>query len=214
LRVTVQVLEPPDANDAGLQAREDNVKTVNNEIDAVKDAPFRVAVIITIWLAVTGPAVAVKVVEEVPAGTVTADGMVRAGLLSARATIAPPVGAASLSPTVQVEDAGQVRTLGLQLSWVKPMTRAVIVPPVARIEIVPPVGELPRASVTPIEVPVVVVESVTVTTATTPLCMVLVLRPVSKHMYEPGLLAHTRVLPAAVAAAPALAVMATILEGE
>jgi hypothetical protein len=60
---------------------------------------------------------------------------------------------------------------------------------------------------------------VTVRTATTPFWMrfassPLELSPVRKHMYEPGLPAHARDLPAAVAAAPALAEMATIADGE
>jgi len=69
------------------------------------------------------------------------------------------------------------------------------------------------------EVPEVAAESVTVRTATTPFWMgfassPLELTPVRRHMYEPGLPAQERDLPAAVAAVPALAEMATILDVE
>ncbi len=63
-------------------------------------------------------------------------------------------------------------------------------------------------------VPADVGDRVTVRTATTPFWMRFALSPpelspVRKHVYEPELPAHERDLPAAVAAVPAMAEMAT-----
>jgi len=65
----------------------------------------------------------------------------------------------------------------------------------------------------------VVADIVTVSTASTPFWMRFAfnlpeLSPVKKHMYEPALPAHESVLPEAVAAAPALAEIETIADGE
>ena len=58
---------------------------------------------LTTVVALTAPAVALKVAVEAPAKTVTEAGVVIAELLSETVTIAPPAGAACASVTVQVE---------------------------------------------------------------------------------------------------------------
>jgi hypothetical protein len=66
----------------------------------------------------TVPAVAVNVVEVVPAGTMTElDPRGRSVLLLDSKTSVPPVGAAPLNVTVQVVDAPGFKLLGLQSSW-------------------------------------------------------------------------------------------------
>jgi len=63
------------------------------------------------------PAVAVKVVEVAPAGTVTeAAGTGNSALLLERETMLPPVGAALLKVMVQVLDALDPKVVGLQPS--------------------------------------------------------------------------------------------------
>jgi hypothetical protein len=58
----------------------------------------------------------------------------------------------------------------------------VIEPPVAAIGIVSPAGDVPSAFATPMEVPVVFAEIVTVTTAATPFGIMFVFSPVNKHV--------------------------------
>ena len=83
---------------------------------AVAVLPFSAAVIVTDWLAVTGPAVAVKFAVVAPTDTVTEAGVVRAVLLRESATTEPPVGAARDRVTVQVELDPETTLVGLQAS--------------------------------------------------------------------------------------------------
>ena len=59
---------------------------------------------------------AVKVPVVAPAATVTLPGTVTLELLLDRPTLAPPVGAAALSVTVQLEVPGETTLDGLQLT--------------------------------------------------------------------------------------------------
>jgi hypothetical protein len=83
---------------------------------AVLDAPFKLAVTVTARLLVTVPAVTVKVVAVEPAATVAEAGVVSKELLSDNETVAPPVGAAAASVTVQRLLAPEVRLAGEQAS--------------------------------------------------------------------------------------------------
>ena len=67
-------------------------------------------------MAVTEPAVAVKVAEEEPEATLTAEGTVRAALLLERTTLDPPLGAARERVTVQPEVAPEAMLVGLHCS--------------------------------------------------------------------------------------------------
>jgi len=80
-------------------------------IDAVA-LPFNVAVIVTVWFAVTVPAVTVKVAEVAPAATGTEAGVVNAVPLSDRATVEPPVGAAFDKVTAQLAVAPETTEVG------------------------------------------------------------------------------------------------------
>jgi hypothetical protein len=90
LNLTVQVLEPPAANDVELQLRDDTACVSNTDKDAVWEEPFNAAVRITATLTTVVPAVAAKVAVMTPAGTVTVAGMVNTGLLSESVTTLPP----------------------------------------------------------------------------------------------------------------------------
>jgi hypothetical protein len=71
-------------------------------IEAVRLLLFTDAVTVPVEAVVMVPAVAVKVPLDAPAATVMEVGTVRRELLSDRATLIPPEGAALLSVTVQV----------------------------------------------------------------------------------------------------------------
>jgi len=58
------------------------------------------------------PAVALNVAVVAPAATVIDAGTVRFELVSVRATVAPPTGAAPLNVTVQVEFAPEAKLVG------------------------------------------------------------------------------------------------------
>jgi hypothetical protein len=127
--------------------------------------------------------VAMKLAELAPAATATVAGIDSRALLSDNATLAPDETA--FRPTVQVAEAPEDRVPGLQLKDVRLTGAAAeIVPPVAVVGIAVPAAEVLSALVTPI---VVLADTVTVSTTTTPLPITfalrpLELRPVRKHM--------------------------------
>jgi len=89
----VQAVEAPEFTLVGLQARvETSVGAIRLKV-AVWEEPLRLAVMVADWLAVTVLAVAVKVAEVAPAGTVTEARIVSKGSLSESAITAPPGGA-------------------------------------------------------------------------------------------------------------------------
>jgi hypothetical protein len=87
----------------------------------------------------------------------------------------------------------------------------VIVPPVAETADKAPAAEAPMAFVTPIVADVALLVNVAVTTATTPLEMVVELRPEAMHVYAVAPPAHEMDLPDAVATAPAATLKLAIL---
>jgi hypothetical protein len=77
-----------------------------------------VAVNVASWFAGTLPAVAVNVVEVVPAGTVTElDPSSSSVLLLDSKTSVPPAGAAPVNVTVHVVEASEFTLFGLQVNW-------------------------------------------------------------------------------------------------
>ncbi len=74
------------------------------------------AVSVTVVVDVTAAAVAVKLAAVLPAATVTELGVVTDELLSEIVTVAPPVGAAPDSVTVQVDVPAPVMAAGVQLN--------------------------------------------------------------------------------------------------
>jgi len=91
----------------------------------------------------TLPAVAVNVVEVVPAGTMTElDPGGSSVLLLDNRTSVPPVGAAAFNVTVHTVDVTELKVLGLQPNWeteticpkAKPANKKVVIPLTATLQ--------------------------------------------------------------------------------
>ena len=168
-------------------------------------------------MAVTVPAVTVKLALEAPAATVTDAGVVRDELLSDSVTLAPPVGAAPDSVTVHVDVPPDVTLVGEHARLDSPEVKAwaEIVPPVLETATEEPSGEdpIPLLIDTGTVVPLVA-ESWTPTTATTPLLNWLAFIPLARQVMDPVPALQFTVLAAAVDAAPAVTVTELISVGE
>jgi hypothetical protein len=113
VRVTVQVLEAFGPRLAGLQDNDD-IKTGAKRLTIVlAEAPLYEAVTVALELPLNAVVLALKVAEVAAAATVTDAGTVRVALLLDRLMLAPPVGAAWVSVTVQVLEAFDPRLAGL-----------------------------------------------------------------------------------------------------
>jgi hypothetical protein len=126
----VQVADAPELTLVGLQASADTRVEATRLTVVVWEEPFKVALTVALWLVVKAPAVAVKVAEVAPAGTVTDAGIVSRALLSDSVTVLPAE-TASFKLAVQVMEAPEATVPGLQLKDVKLSGTTVIVPPVA-----------------------------------------------------------------------------------
>ena len=133
-------------------------------------------------------------------------------------TVVPPVGAACEIVTVQVDLLPETIVVGVHVS--PEIIDAVdcptvIVPPVPVAPIETPPDETAKALATGIETDAPLVElSVTAITATTPLAIVLAFIPVARQVKEPVPREQLRVLPAALSAAPAVALIEATADGE
>lgn len=130
----VQLAEAPGNSVTGLQDSWESWGPVGAAIWMIATAfeDPRVAVMAALCGAAELEAVAVKVVDADPAGTSTEAGMVNGAEPAESATVAPPVGAAAESVTVQVDEAPGAIELGTQFKAVicKGVPVAVKVPPV------------------------------------------------------------------------------------
>lgn len=88
--VTVQVDDPHEESDVGLHASDVIPVAVVKVIEVDCDAPFRLAVNMADCCAVTKPAVAEKIAEVAPAGTLTEEGTLKVWLLLVSVTLIPP----------------------------------------------------------------------------------------------------------------------------
>lgn len=133
------------------------------------------------------PAAAVNEALVDPAATFTEEGIDNNPLLLDRETAAPPLGAAWLSDTVQLEAAPEPSDVGLQLSELTTVRLfTVIVPPVPVIERDVPEGE--DATVLLIfkgMLPAAVADNVAVTTATVPFWIMVEFDPTIRQVYDP-----------------------------
>ncbi|MBK9170139.1 MAG: hypothetical protein IPM24_22120 [Bryobacterales bacterium] len=154
-------------------------------------------------------AVAVKVLERLPAATVTDGGTTRFALLSDRATVAPPAGAAWVRVTVQVLEPGVAIEVGEQPRAETPTGvgwTIETVPPVAvaGIEVPAPEDATGFETWTAADVDAVEAAMVKVARATTPLAMPDVFRPKTRQFRVPEPASEQlRILPAFEADAPA-----------
>ncbi len=171
---------------------------------------------VALWLLPMVPAVALKVAVVAAAATDTDPGTVRIELVLVRVTLAPPAGAAALNVTVQVEFAPELRLAG---EHCKPDTvgRAVWT---AIVPLVPETGNPVPSARDAIRLPSVrgndgplPADSVTVTTATTPLLIAFAFIPEATHIAEPLAMLQLKVFPAAVKAGPAAKLTAVTFAG-
>ena len=130
VRVTVQVVAAPALTLVGLQARPDTRVGATMLRAVVCKEPFKVALTEAVWVVVNVPAVAMKVAEVAPAGTLTAAGTESTALLSDSVT-GVLAEAARFRFSVQVVEAPDDKEPGLQLKVVKVSGKTVTVPPVA-----------------------------------------------------------------------------------
>ncbi|MCX6634225.1 MAG: hypothetical protein NT090_03940, partial [Acidobacteria bacterium] len=115
-RETVHVADAAPVIVVGVHDKALNCGAGGWTVTVVVTLSLPVAVIVTGWLAVTGPAVALKVALVEPAGTVTEAGTVRATLLALKVTANPLAGAALVRLTVQVLNAPEFTVEGEQAS--------------------------------------------------------------------------------------------------
>ena len=115
-RSIVHTLESPSATVGGAHAIEDReagpAMTLSNE---VAETPPDIAMIVATPLPLDGKAVAVKVADRDPAGTITLSGIEIKSAVLPRATAVPPAGAGLTSVTVHVASAPSKTDDGLQL---------------------------------------------------------------------------------------------------
>jgi len=117
--VTVQVVAAPELTLPGWQAKaETTVPAIRLKV-VFWEAPFRVAVMVTVWFVEILPAVVAKVAEVAPTAKVTETGTVSEALLSDKATTVPPAAAGRFSVTVQVPVLPDDRLEGLHCREVR-----------------------------------------------------------------------------------------------
>jgi len=213
-RVTVQIDEPPTPRLAGAQDNWLTVVGASNETYAVSEIPFNVPVIPAVRFTGIVPAVATKLAEVIPAGTVSGVGTNNSPVELVRATLAPPAGAAWFSVAVQVVEPPVLRKDGLQESPLRYADGIVMVPPIPAAVRGPPAGVAAATLVTPTVVEDADGVITTVIAATMPSCIVLSLAPPSRQVSAPELAAQVMVLPAAVALAPGAAAIDATFPGE
>jgi hypothetical protein len=214
LSVIVHVLEAPVASDDGLQPIDEITNWDATKIVTCWETPLRVAVTVADWIVETVPAVPVNVIELAPPGTVTVAGTDKTALLLETETAIPKEGAPWFNVTVQIREDPELSHAWLQVRAVNARDVTVTTPPLPATWIASPAVEDPRAFVMPMSAMVALVEMVMLMTATTPFWMVLLFNPDKRHVYAPGVPAHEIDLPAAVEAAPVVAVTAVTADVE
>ncbi|MCL4794287.1 MAG: hypothetical protein KJZ84_06985 [Bryobacteraceae bacterium] len=114
LRVTVQVLLPPEVSDAGSQLRLDRVAGTTSSSVKLIDWPFNVPVTTTLGCAGGFEAVTLKVADVAPEGTTTVPWIEIEELLLESETGVEPLAAGWFRVTVQVLVAPGVKVAGAQ----------------------------------------------------------------------------------------------------
>ena len=148
----------------------------------------------------TVPAVTENVVEFEPCGTVTVTGTFAAVGAALIPTDAPPLGAADVSATVQVDPTDGVNDAGLHERLLKTgVCRIVTVPPLTDVDNTAPAESADRALASCGEDETSCVDAATarVTDATTPLERAVESKPQTTQVAVPAPLLQERVLPAA-----------------
>jgi hypothetical protein len=154
-------------------------------------------------------AVAAKLAVVAPAATATEAGTVSEVLLLASVTLSPPVGAAELKITVQLEAALLLTFTGLQVT--DEMVGTMMLPPVPETVIPVPVASTPTVLVMFIAAVTALVGTANCMMAAAPEAIILVFNPASRQVIEPndgG--AHDSVFPAVAAAEPTVTLLTEI----
>jgi hypothetical protein len=207
--VTVQVLPALWLRLLGLQASPPESCPSRLRV-AVLDPPFHVPVMVVSWLlGIVAAAVTLKAELVAPAATVTVAGTVNSGLLLDNDIAIPPAGAAIFSVAEHVENWPPFRPARLQIIDESAGT-AMMPPALFNVGSSEPVASTPAGFAIPIDVVVGLAAIVSWTLATTPAGIVFVFKPVSTQVNRPATRLHDKVFPAAVAAGPAVPLMAEI----
>jgi hypothetical protein len=141
--------------------------------------------------------------------------VLRAALLLETVTTEPPAGAEEDRVTVHVELAPEATLVGehCRAETVGRTACTVMVPPVPETAKALPSANAARSPSANGTVELLVAESVTLTTATTPLPMELAFIPEATHIVDPLVVLQLIVFPAAVSAGPLAKLMAVTLVG-
>jgi len=164
---------------------------------------------------VTLPAVAAKVVEVEPCGTVTVAGTLAAAEDALMSTTAPPLSAPDVSVTVQVDPTDGVNDVGLQERLLKAgVCKMVTVPPLAVVDTGAPAESAETVFVnwTDEDVSGVEFARVNVTEATTLFGIAEVFRPQTRQVAVPEPSVQERVLFAAPVPVAKLAPVKSVVE--
>jgi len=161
----------------------------------------------------TLPAVTEKLAAVEPCGIVTDAGTLAPAGDELRLIVAPPLGAAEVSVTVQVEPVAGLTETGLHEKLLKP-GRIVMVPPVEEVAMLAPVesASMPLESWTEEDVSVVELDKVSVRVATTPFEMVCEFSPHSTQVAVPAALLQDSDLFAAAGPADNVAEEKSVVE--
>jgi hypothetical protein len=178
-------------------------------------APEYEAVKVTGVAVLTVPAVTENVAEVEPCGIVTVAGTLARAGEALSAIVAPPLSAAEVTATVQVDPADGVSVVGVhEMALNTGVWRIVTVPPLAEVDIPVPAesAETPLVSWTDEDVSGVESAKVKVTEATTLFGIVVELRPHTKHVALPEPLLQESDLFAAADPAAKLADVKSVVE--
>jgi hypothetical protein len=167
----------------GLHARERKDTAGGARLmEVVAEPPLHVAVRVAVWAEEMVPAVAVNVADVEPAGTSTDEGTVRLELLLLSATVAPPVPAAALNDTEQLDVPGALIAVGLHVRERKDTAEPTLrVPPLAVTVRLVPVGDAANTLVSPMLTLPEEIEGVTLTVASTPFPIAVRFKPLAMH---------------------------------
>lgn len=194
----------------GLQATPETGGGANRLTVAAVDPPFHVPVMVGLWLpGIVAAAMALKAEFVAPATTVTVAGTVNNGLLLDNDMAIPPGGAAIFSVAEHVELWPTFRLPGVQIIDESAGT-AMMPPEVFNVGSPEPFASTSTGFAMPIDVEVDFAAMVSWTLATTPAAIVFVFKPVSRQVNKLDTTVHDNVFPAAVAAGPAVALIAEI----
>ena len=202
--VTVQLVLLLEVKVAAVHCSDETSTGFAKEMVEVLEEPLREAVTVAVWLVLNWLAVTVNVPLPDPAAMASEFVAVLIMPVVASVTFAPPDPAGPLRFTVQVAAAPEPKDAGLHVREliVGGEESTVTVPPVALTETELPPGDAAIAPLTPILI-AAQPDTVAETVATTPFALAMAFMPLARQVYPTDVVAHVRVLSAAVNDGPA-----------